>query len=124
MRVQLTNKVIVFPNGWYQTSDPEEIKQLDEIANNTPTIYTDEEQDKITKFVFEAKAKADAEGRSLGFDVGALLNAAQAQATPKEIPGTMPVTSQLADAVLDTRVDPTTALQAQIARLGAAAARP
>jgi hypothetical protein len=124
MRVQIPGKVIVFPGGWYQTTDPEEIKHLDNIANKTPTIYTDEEQDKIARFVFEAKAKAEAEGTSLGFDVGALLNAAQAKANGDAVPGTMAVTSPLADAVLDTRIDPTAALQAQIARLGAAAARP
>ena len=45
----------VFTNGWYETSDSSEIKQLDAIANKTPTIYTDEKEKEIIQAVVEAR---------------------------------------------------------------------
>ena len=45
----------VFTNGWYETSDASEIKQLDLVANKTPTIYTDEKEKEIIQAVVEAR---------------------------------------------------------------------
>lgn len=46
---------IYFTKGWFETSDPSEIAQLDAVANKTPTIYTDEHEAEIVAAVLEAR---------------------------------------------------------------------
>lgn len=46
---------IYFTGGWFETSDPDEIKELDAVANKTPTIYTEEHEAEIVAAVIEAR---------------------------------------------------------------------
>jgi hypothetical protein len=46
---------IYFTDGWYETSDPSEIKQLDAVANRTPAIHTDEHEAAIIEAIIEAR---------------------------------------------------------------------
>jgi hypothetical protein len=46
---------IYFTHGWYETSDPSEIKQLEGVANKVPTVYTDEHEKEILAAVMEAR---------------------------------------------------------------------
>jgi hypothetical protein len=46
---------IYFTEGWYETSDPSEIVQLDAVANKTPAIYTDEQEAQIIAAIIEAR---------------------------------------------------------------------
>lgn len=47
--------MIYFTGGWYETSDEAEIKELDKVANKTPTIYTEEHEAEIIAAVIEAR---------------------------------------------------------------------
>lgn len=46
---------IFFTDGWYETSDESEIKQLDAVANKVPTIHTDEHEQDIINAIIEAR---------------------------------------------------------------------
>lgn len=46
---------IYFTHGWYETTDPAEIEQLDAVANKTPTIYTEEHEADIVEAVLAAR---------------------------------------------------------------------
>lgn len=46
---------IYFTNGWYETTDPSEIAQLDAVANKVPTIHTEEHEKEIIEAILEAR---------------------------------------------------------------------
>lgn len=46
---------IYFTNGWYETSDPSEIEQLDAVANKVPTIHTEEHEADIVEAILAAR---------------------------------------------------------------------
>lgn len=46
---------IYFTHGWYETSDPSEIDQLDKVANKVPTIHTDEHETEIVDAILAAR---------------------------------------------------------------------
>jgi len=50
-----TGKEIFFTEGWYETSDSDEIRQLDAVANKVPTIYTDAHEKEIIAAILEAR---------------------------------------------------------------------
>lgn len=46
---------VYFTHGWYETTDPSEIQQLDAVANKTPAIYTDEHEADIVAAILQAR---------------------------------------------------------------------
>lgn len=46
---------VYFTHGWYETSDPSEIAQLDAVANRVPTIHTDEHEAEIVEAILAAR---------------------------------------------------------------------
>lgn len=46
---------IYFTHGWYETSDPSEIAQLDAVANKVPTIHTEEHETEIVEAILAAR---------------------------------------------------------------------
>jgi len=46
---------IYFHNGWYETTDPSEISQLDAVANKVPTIHTEEHEKDIVEAIIQAR---------------------------------------------------------------------
>lgn len=46
---------VYFTHGWYETTDPAEIEQLDAVANKVPTIYTEEHEADIVEAVLAAR---------------------------------------------------------------------
>ena len=59
---------VFFTAGWYETSDPREIEQLDKVANKAPTIYTDAHEKEVIAALLKAR-----EGGFSG-DLGTLMN--------------------------------------------------
>ena len=68
-------KEIWFSHGWYETSDPQEIKELEAVANKPGSIiFTDAAQDRILAAVNAAKKHF--QGQGLSADAAAILEQA------------------------------------------------
>lgn len=102
---------IYFHDGWYETTDPSEISQLDGVANKVPTIYTEENEQAIVAAVIEARARgytgsvADAmhqqltaEQRIQALRLGSHSNVLPGQSNVLKLPTDVPVGVSQADA--------------------------
>ena len=109
---------IIFTKGWYETSDPQIIRELDLIANKSPLIFIPEHEKELIQKLQEARDK--------GFqgDLAAVINASLAQHVidkPVNAVGETLVNQAAAAAGNNTEERLRAALAAQAGRANAAA---
>lgn len=118
-RFQFSNGVeIYFNHGWYETDNPQEIKELEAVvASGKGCIYTDARQDQILEAVNKARSLLGTKATSA--EMADVLNQAVVIGEHPEvgnaIPGTMPILSPADQA----GIDPIQSLQAAIRNAGA-----